>query len=285
MGLVDDDGEFPVQVLLSHGLGNNWELLDGGDDDPLALGDEPLEVGGSIGVPHGGVHLSELLYRLADLVVQHHPVGDDYGGVEDGLPALLEPDELAGQPGDGIGLAAARGVLDEVALAGAVVGDVAQDLAHGFQLVVPGPDLLLPNLLGVVLNDVREAPRCQGLLPEVVGPESLRVGRVASAPVVALVEGQEDRLQAGEFGTEPDPVLVDGHVGGAAPCPEQVLPGVAGRSVLLNRILHRLLGEAVLELEGQNGEPVDEQKPGPGRGPCSSGCSGPAGSRRSGFWR
>ena len=66
-----------------------------------------LEVGAGFGVSHGGANLGELLHGLADLVVQQHPVGDDDGGVKDGLPALLEADELAGQPRDGVGLAAA----------------------------------------------------------------------------------------------------------------------------------------------------------------------------------
>ena len=107
VGFVDDDGELPVQVLLGHGFGDKGKLLDGGDDDPLALGDELPQVGGALRVPHGGVHLGELPDGLADLVVQDHPVGDDDGGVEDVLSVLLQADELAGQPGDGVGLAAA----------------------------------------------------------------------------------------------------------------------------------------------------------------------------------
>ena len=76
---------------------------------------------------------------------------------------------------------------------------------------------------------------------------------------MALVEGQEYGLQAGQFGAETYPVLVDGHVGGAASGSEEVIPGIAGRSVLLNRVLHRLLGEVVLELEGDERQAVDEK--------------------------
>ena len=39
VGFVDDDGEPPLQVLLLHGVQDEGELLDGGRDDPLALGD------------------------------------------------------------------------------------------------------------------------------------------------------------------------------------------------------------------------------------------------------
>ena len=68
-------------------------------------------------------------------------------------------------------------------------GDVVEEPAHHLQLVVPGPDLPAPDPLGVVLYDVGEASRGQGLPPEVVGPEPLGVGRVAGAAVVAPVEG------------------------------------------------------------------------------------------------
>ena len=100
----------------------------------------------------------------------------------------------------------------------------------------------------------------QGLLPEVVSAESLGVGRVAGASVVALVEGQEDGLLAGKLGAEAGPVLVDSHVDGAAPWPEDVLAGVPVMPVLLDCVLHGLLGEVVLELEGEYGQPVDEER-------------------------
>ena len=33
MGLVDDDGEFAVAVLVPNGVQDKWELLNGGNDD------------------------------------------------------------------------------------------------------------------------------------------------------------------------------------------------------------------------------------------------------------
>ena len=48
-------------------------------------------------------------------------------------------------------------------------------------------------------------------------------------------------------------------MGGAASGSEEVIPGIAGRSVLLNRVLYRLLGEVVLELEGDERQAVDEK--------------------------
>ena len=77
---------------------------------------------------------------------------------------LAQADELVGQPGDGVGLAAAGRVLDQVALARAVLPGVGQELAHHVELVVAREDLrplllagllvLLLDDLGVVLEDV-----------------------------------------------------------------------------------------------------------------------------------
>ncbi len=59
---------------------------------------------------------------------------------------------LTGQPSDGVGLAAPRGVLDEVPPPGAVGRYVAECPAHHLELVVPGPErpvsCQFPRLLG-----------------------------------------------------------------------------------------------------------------------------------------
>ena len=94
-------------------------------------------------------HLHELLDGLLDLVVEDAPVGDDDDRIEDPpcCPAPLHTDELVRQPGDGVRLAAARRVLDQVAPAHAVRAHVGQGLTHHAQLVVAREDLralLLP---------------------------------------------------------------------------------------------------------------------------------------------
>jgi hypothetical protein len=55
---------------------------------------------------------------------------------------LLQPDELVRQPGDGVALAAAGRVLDQVPLLPDARGGVGQQLAHHVELVVAGEDLL-----------------------------------------------------------------------------------------------------------------------------------------------
>ena len=61
------------------------------------------------------------------------------------------------------------------------------------------------------------------------------------------------------MGAEPHLVVVNGEVGQAVPKLEQLLPGIAVALVLLHGVVNRLLGEAVLQLEGGDGQAVDEQ--------------------------
>ena len=62
-----------------------------------------------------------------------------------------------------------------------------------------------------------------------------------------------------KFGAEAHLVVVDGEVDEAASELEELLARVAVALVLLDRVLHRLLGKAVLELEGGDGQAVDEE--------------------------
>ena len=129
---------------------------------------------------HGGRNLGELPERSIRLAVQHHPVGDDDDRVEGRATVAFHTDELAGQPGYGVGLAAARRVLDAVSLPGTLLPGVGQQLAAHVHLVVAGPDLPVAHFLSVVLDDVGEARRGQDFLLQVGG---LYPARVASAAV------------------------------------------------------------------------------------------------------
>ena len=176
---------------------------------------------------------------------------------------------MVGQPGDGVALAAARRVLDQVAPARPVRRGVGQQPEYDVELVVAGPDLrpLLParllllrlHHLGVVLQDVGEVLAGQHLAPQVVGLDAARVGRIAGAVFPAPVERQEPGRLALEMRAELHLALVHGEVGHAAAELEQLLARVAVPSVLLDRIVRCLLGQAVLQLEGEDGQAVDEQ--------------------------
>src|SRR5215207_8364574 len=112
MGLVYEDGEGTPAMFAPDFIHDERELLHGGDDDLLAVREELAEVGGFVRVPDGRGDLRELLYGLAQLVIQYDPVGDDHHRVEDGLAVLFKPNELVGEPGYRVALATPGGVLD-----------------------------------------------------------------------------------------------------------------------------------------------------------------------------
>ena len=222
---------------------------------------------------HGGTHLHELLDRGLDLAVEDAPISDDDHRVEDLITCVitdaLEANQLVSQPGDRVRLAAAGRVLDEVALARAMLSHIGESLPHELQLVIPRPHLLafflagawiwLLHDLGVVLKDVGEALRGEHLAPEVVGFEALGVGRVAGAVVMALIERQKPRPLALEFGAHPHLAVVHREVHHAAAEGKQRLARVPVALVLHHCVGNGLLGEAVLELEGGERQPIDEQ--------------------------
>src|SRR5690606_9072002 len=115
---------------------------------------------------------------------------------------------------------------------------------HDIELVVPGEDLdpllaaglLVARLddLGVVLDDVGETGFGENLLPEVVGLESVGIGRVARAIPVALVEGEEPGVLPLERGAEPHLLVIYGEVDQAAAELEEPLAWVAVVLVLLD---------------------------------------------------
>ena len=248
---------------------NERELLDRRDDDLLAGLDEPSQVARTLGVSHRRAHLGVFPDRVSDLPVEDAAIGDDDDGVEDWSVVLFQPDQLMGHPSDRIAFAAARRVLDQVTLTRPVRTYVGQEPAHGVELVVARPDLdspLPPCLgvlrfhdLGVVLKDVGQAPAGQHFPPQVGRPQAVRVGRISRTVVPAPVEGQEPGSLSLEVRAEMDLVLIHREVGHAAAELEELLARIAVPLVLLHGIAHRLLGEAVLELEGEDGKAVDEE--------------------------
>ena len=152
---------------------------------------------------------------------------------------------------------------------GAPRGYVRQELAHHIELVIARPQLLPPlatglvvlplDDLGVVLDDVGQPAAGERFLPQVVSLEPVGVWRIAAAAVPSPVEGQEPRFLPLEVSAEPHLVVVHGEVGQAASQLEELLAGIAVALVLLDRVFHRLLGEAVLQLEGGDRQAVDEQ--------------------------
>jgi hypothetical protein len=160
-------------------------------------------------------------------------------------------------------------VLDQVAPARASPLCIRQKLAHDIELMEARPDLhrlLAAGLrvfdfddLRIVLENVGEAGTREKTLPEVIGLEAIRVGRIARTVVPAEIERQEPGTLALQVRAEAHLVVVDSKVHHAAAELEEFLARVAIALKLLNRVLDRLLGQAVLQLEGGDGQAIDAE--------------------------
>lgn len=84
--------------------------------------------------------LVELLDGIVDLPVENASVGDDDDGIADRRVVPRHLDRLVREPDDGVGLAAIRGVLDQIAFAHAVALHVGEQLPHYVELVIVRPE-------------------------------------------------------------------------------------------------------------------------------------------------
>ena len=263
---------------LGEGIG---EGLQGHADDGHATGQRLDELSGLGTLRAGGDGLElagrvhQLVHGVLELAVQHLAVRDHEDGVEHLVPGGgVERGHAVGGPRDGVRLAGAGGVLDEVLVPRTLLPRGGGQPGDGAPLVVAREaDLRGVRLrararihLSLVVH-VRELgedaqPRVplQGLLPEVGGARAVRVGRVARAVVVAPVERQERRSPALELGGHVDVVVREGEVHERAPEGRQ--QGLTGGSavvlVLLDRGLERL-GEVGLDLHRGYGQAVEEE--------------------------
>jgi len=120
-------------------------------------------------------------------------------------------------------------MLDKIALAHPIGMGAAQQGTHSAQLMETRENLLtllafltasvrlfILHHLRVTLDDVGQRLAGQHLLPQVIGLQPLRVGRIARAAVPALVEWQEPRGFALQLGAECDFRVINGDVCHAA---------------------------------------------------------------------
>ena len=82
---------------------------------------------------------------------------------------------------------------------------------------------------------------------------------VACAIIPTPIEGQEPRGLACELGTEPHLAFVHGEVRDTTAELEELLAWVSILLILPDRVVYRLFGEAILELEGKHRKPVYEE--------------------------
>src|SRR5712691_1437576 len=158
MRLVDDDGEALAAMLVADLVEDEREFLDGGDDDLLAALQKLAEVARLVSVADSRADLGELFDGVADLLVENAPVGDDNNRVENRGIVRTQCNKLMGEPSDRVRLAAAGRMLDQIALAYAVLDGVGEEFPHNVELLVAGPDLnalLFAGLFVLGFDDLR----------------------------------------------------------------------------------------------------------------------------------
>lgn len=140
MGFVHDDGE--VSVFAFDFFVDDGEFLEGGDDDGRSFIEGIFELGGVfVDFFDDARDVIKLVDGVLELGVEDFPVGDDDDGLEYfGVCVVVESHEPVGEPGDGVGFAASRTVLNEVVFAGSVLPDVFEEFGDDVELVVSGED-------------------------------------------------------------------------------------------------------------------------------------------------
>ena len=141
------------------------------------------------------------------------------------------------QPSNGIRLTAARAVLNQVATPDAMLLYIPEQRFHHIQLMIKGKDLFDTLLLclrvcfldhlGIVFDAAAKLLLSQDILPPVIRHQPIRVGRIARAVIIALVEGQEPAVLSGQLRAELDAGVVHGKVHHAALEGKQLLMRVA----------------------------------------------------------
>ena len=259
----------------AHAVQDHPELLQGGHDDPFAVLQRPFEIFRGHAVIAGDVHqhsrrLDHLAQRPLELAINHPAVGDHDHRAEDWLAVgRVQGGEAVGQPGDAVGLAAARAVLVQITPPRPVLLGIGAELAHAGELVKAWENLpLLVGLLALVIEHVHHPDEALNqvedarLLPDVPPQVARRVvglaGRIARAAVRALIKGEKLRLGPSQFGGHINQIVVYGKVGQAALEAEQRLLGIAGVLVLLDRVTDVLARDLVLQFDGENRQAVEE---------------------------
>ena len=77
MRLVDDDCERAPAMLVTDFVQHKREFLHCSDDQLLAIAQKAPQITGALGMANSGTNLGELFNRVADLLVEVAPVGDN----------------------------------------------------------------------------------------------------------------------------------------------------------------------------------------------------------------
>ena len=177
MRLVDNDGEaLPRQI--ADLPGDHREFLQGCDDDRLSRLQRLFQLArGGVDVFDDAERLLELAHRRLQLTVEHAPVGHDDDRVKDApVRGIVQGREPMSEPGDRKALAAAGGVLDQIALPCTVPKGLGHEPAYTVELLVAREHqkafaglassvVLLLDLVDELPHEIEHAVARPGLLP------------------------------------------------------------------------------------------------------------------------
>jgi len=175
-----------------------------------------------------------------------------------------------GQPADGVALAAARRMLDQVIVAGTAGASMVLHCPHGIKLVVSRKDhRLFPHDLAVESplfdfkvhepgQDVQERIPLPDPFPQIPRPMAIGILAVTRTVVVAQVERQELRLLALQLRGHEHLIGVHGEMNQRASLePEDRLPWVPVLHVLAHRMIDVLSAHRVLQFGRRDGHTVE----------------------------
>ena len=242
------------------------------------LGAHPVPIQLPIGAEDnfkGIVDQSNVVVLGHRLAVQHAAVGHDDHRVENLLVVcVVQPREAVGKPRDGVGLAGARAVLNQVMMPRSVRLHVGQQARDDIQLMIAREDhalaldrsrLLVPLDLQmqVLIQDFQQAVLAEHVLPKIRGVVAIRIERVAlsadiASAVAALVKRQEERLCALQPRRHKHIAQIDRKVREDAILEfEYRVVARTVKLVLLYRVCAALSRELALELHGDHGDAVE----------------------------
>ena len=226
---------------------------------------------------HDAALVLELVDRVLELLIEHDAIRDHDHAVEDALVgAVVQGREPMGKPSDGVALAAAGGVLDEVVVSRALPACGVHEQPHGRELMVAGEDhglrldlvapvvaLLFDLQVNEAGENVEQTVALQHLFPQIGRAVAAAggIGWIARCPRESLVEGQELGRPAGQPGGHEHGVGVYGEVSQRAALEfEDRLARVAVPLVLPACVLDGLAGERILQLQRRHRNAVQAQR-------------------------
>ena len=269
MCLVYNDGIVTTRDFV-HLLIDHRELLERGDNDADAVVDGVPQILGSF-VLADGLYRAERVIKAGDgllqLGVQHRAVSDhNNAGEHRPIFVIVQGGQAVGCPGDGVGLAGTRGVLNQIVVPRAVCAHIGQKLAHHVQLMIAWEDqLFIFRGMDELLHNVHHAVLPEDILPEVGGRIAVGIGGVTLAAVIAravgaLVEGQKDGIFPCKLCGHPDLQLIHAEIAQDALVElEADLPRVAVVHPLALGVVHRLPGVLVFQFESKHRDAVDRK--------------------------